>query len=120
MREEVRRARLYHVARRDVLRSRVANVPNGEDDRGRGRGPDGAKVLREGEDGPAVLGGTERGVLCVGQFAVVDELCADDCVLASLVSDTGRLARVLAKRPRADRGETHVVYRVERGAVWAM
>ena len=50
-----------------------------------GRGRDGAEVVCEGEDGPVVGDGAEGGVLGVREGAVVDELCADEDVLASLV-----------------------------------
>ena len=55
------------------------------------RGGDGAEVVREGEDGPVVGDGAEGGVLGVREGAVVDELCPDEDVLASLVRCAGGL-----------------------------
>ena len=83
-RPEVRAAVLDGVVDDDVLHDGVADVPDGVDD-GVGRGRDGAEVVREGEDGPVVGDGAEGGVLGVRERAVVDELCPDKDVLASLV-----------------------------------
>ena len=68
----------------DVLHDGVADVPDGVD-YWVGRGRDGAEVVCEGEDGPVVGHGAEGGVLGVREGAVVDELRADEDVLASLV-----------------------------------
>lgn len=50
----------------------------------RGRGIDRAQVVGQCEHRPVVANSAEVGVLGVGQRAVVDELSADDGVLAGL------------------------------------
>ena len=62
-------------------------MTDGEDNRSCGA-CDTAKVMSETEDRPAVGYGAEISVLSVGQFPIVDELSADDGVLACLEGET--------------------------------
>lgn len=71
-------------------------MPNREHD-GRSRPRDGAEVVREGEDGPAVGDGAEGGVAGVRELAVVDELRAHDGVLAVLPGRTDGLQEASAR-----------------------
>ena len=67
----------------DVLHGGVAHMTDNEDDGDRGAA-DGAEVVREGEDRPAVGDGAEGSVGRVRELAVVDGLRADDGILARL------------------------------------
>lgn len=89
---EVQTPVLAPVVRNDILDRGVTNVADGVDDSG-GRiiGKDGTQVVRKREDGPVVRDGTEVGVLCVREGAVVNELRADDDVLAGLIGEAVRL-----------------------------
>ena len=58
-------------------------MPDGVDDRGC-RARDGSEVMREGEDRPVRVDRTELGVLSIVEYAIVDELRADDDVLTGL------------------------------------
>ena len=83
LRPEVEAAVLPTVVRGDVLNGGVADVADSKHSGG-SCSADRAEIVREGENGPAVGDGAELGVGSVRESAVVDELRADDGVLASL------------------------------------
>ena len=67
-------------------------MSDGVDDRGC-RARDGSEVVREGEDRPVRVDRTELGVLSIVEYAIVDELRADNDVLSRLVRRSGDLQR---------------------------
>ena len=67
-------------------------MSDGVDDRGC-RTRDGSEVVREGEDRPVRVDRTELGVLSIVEYAIVDELRADNDVLSRLVRRSGDLRR---------------------------
>jgi hypothetical protein len=81
---EVRAAGLHDVSRAAHHDRRVPRVADAVDERTRGNSIDSAKVVREGEDRPVVARRTEVTVLGVGESTIVQELGADDRVLAGL------------------------------------
>ena len=58
---------------------------------GSGRSCNRPEIVRKREDRPAVLHSAERGVLRIGERSLVNELCADDNVLPSLICRAGGL-----------------------------
>ena len=67
-------------------------MSDGVDDRGC-RTRDGSEVVRKGEDRPVRVDRTELGVLSIVEYAIVDELRADNDVLSRLVRRSGDLQR---------------------------
>ena len=67
-------------------------MSDGVDDRGC-RARDSPKVVCEGEDRPVGVDRTELGVLSIVEYAIVDELRADNDVLSRLVRSSGNLQR---------------------------
>ncbi len=96
-RPEVRAPCLCTAVQDDVLDHRVADVANRVDDWHCG-GRDRTKIMREGEDGPAVANRTEGSVLGVGERPVCGELCTDDDILAGLIRGTGGLTNMWNER----------------------
>ena len=67
-------------------------MSDGVDDRGC-RARDSSEVVREGEDRPISVDRTELGVLSIVEYAIVDELRADNDVLSRLVRRSEDLQR---------------------------
>jgi hypothetical protein len=66
-------------------------MSNTVDNSARGGGVDGAQVMGQREYRPIVAHGAEVGVLSVSQRAIIDELSADNDILAGLEGGTVHL-----------------------------
>jgi hypothetical protein len=103
-------------ARDDVVNDRVPDVTNGEHDGG-GCGADASQITRKPKYRPVVVDCTEASVKCVGESPVVDELCADIDVGASLVSSNTSSLNATIKIKLKKNLKTCIRYGVESRAI---
>ena len=83
---------LAAVVGRYVLDSGIPDMAYDEDS-GCSGGRNSAEIVSKGEDRPVRVDRTELGVLSIVEYAIVDELRADNDVLSRLVRRSGDLQR---------------------------
>jgi hypothetical protein len=83
---------LINIASDDIFYYGIADLTDGELDGSRNGGSDGDCVC-ESENRPCVVDSSEVGVFCVGKYPALDELSANDCVLAGLIGKGIGLSR---------------------------